>query len=101
MTTETYRDAVAALFKSAPGCWVPWHRIAEVGGAMAWRTRVSDCRLELGMSIDNRVRKLENGSKVSEYRYLVPTRIEQESPADELSGFDSVQAFTDGFELRG
>jgi len=65
-----YRDKVAGLFRASPGAWIDGLTVASRGGAYAWRTRVSDCRVQLGMVIENRVRALENGSKVSEYRYM-------------------------------
>jgi hypothetical protein len=65
-----YRDKVAGLFRASPGTWIDGLTVASRGGAYAWRTRVSDCRVQLGMVIENRVRALENGSKVSEYRYM-------------------------------
>jgi len=71
-----YRDKVAGLFRASPGAWIDGLTVASRGGAYAWRTRVSDCRVQLGMVIENRVRALENGSKVSEYRY---------TPADEFA----------------
>ena len=71
-----YRDKVAGLFRASPGAWIDGLTVASRGGAYAWRTRVSDCRVQLGMVIENRVRALENGSKVSEYR---------SRPADEFA----------------
>tara|TARA_R110000764_G_scaffold234851_1_gene328992 strand:+ start:1319 stop:1612 length:294 start_codon:yes stop_codon:yes gene_type:complete len=71
-----YRDKVAGLFRASPGAWIDGLTVASRGGAYAWRTRVSDCRVQLGMVIENRVRALENGSKASEYRYM---------PADEFA----------------
>ena len=65
-----YRDKVARLFRASPGAWIDGLTVASRGGAYAWRTRVSDCRVELGMVIENRVRSLPNGSKASEYRYM-------------------------------
>jgi hypothetical protein len=47
-----------------------------IGGRMAWRTRVSECRT-LGMRIENRLRKRDDGSTISEYRYLPPQPAEQ------------------------
>ncbi len=67
--TTTYRDRVAALFKAKPGQWIEWHELAAIGGALAWRTRVSDARRELSMQIDNKVFKLPDGTKVSCYRF--------------------------------
>lgn len=66
-----YRDRVAALFQARPGQWVEAEALMAVGGRMAWRTRVSECRAQLGMRIENRLRKVGRRT-VSEYRY-VPT----------------------------
>ena len=69
-----YRDKVAGLFRASPGAWIDGLTVASRGGAYAWRTRVSDCRVQLGMVIENRVRALPDGrSKVSEYRYIRPS----------------------------
>jgi hypothetical protein len=66
-----YRDEVAGLFRASPGAWIDGLTVASRGGAYAWRTRVSDCRVQLGMVIENRVRTLPDGSKASEYRYML------------------------------
>lgn len=66
---RTYRDAVAAHFRAHPYEWLDGLTLSQYGGAYAWRTRVSNCRTDLGMNIENRVR--QNGRrKVSEYRYV-------------------------------
>ena len=66
----TYRDAVAGYFKAHPGVWIDGLELARIGGAYAWRTRVSEARRELGMDIETRVRRMPNSQrKVSEYRY--------------------------------
>ena len=66
----TFRDRLADYFKDRPGVWIGGLQLAEIAGAYAWRTRVSNCRTELGMTIENRIRVLDNGIKVSEYRYV-------------------------------
>ena len=66
-----YRDKVAGLFRASPGAWIDGLTVASHGGSYAWRTRVSDCRVQLGMVIENRVRTLPDGSKASEYRYML------------------------------
>jgi len=71
-----YRDKVAGLFRASPGAWIDGLTVASHGGSYAWRTRVSECRVQLGMALENRVRTLPDGSKVSEYRY---------TPADEFA----------------
>jgi len=66
------RVALAAMFQRRPNEWINGLELARVGGAYAWRTRVSDLRRPpYSMRIDNRVRvvRQEDGSpmKVSEY----------------------------------
>lgn len=63
------RDQVAEFFRQRPGVWVEARALEAVGGRQAWRTRVSECRVDLGMVIDNRVRRGE-GVVISEYRYV-------------------------------
>jgi hypothetical protein len=75
-TVQTYRDRVAAYFKAKPGQWIEWHELAAIGGAMAWRTRVSNARRELGMDIVNKVHKLPDGTKVSAYMYRPKAKAE-------------------------
>jgi hypothetical protein len=86
-----YRDKVAGLFRASPGTWIDGLTVASRGGAYAWRTRVSECRVQLGMLIENRVRALENGSKVSEYRHtpfdeFAVDRAEAAAIRDEANG---------------
>jgi len=71
-SATTYRDAVAEYLGARAGEWVSAYDIAKVGGALAWRTRLSEARRQLNMTIDNRVRTLPNGTKVSEYRASAP-----------------------------
>ena len=65
----SYVERVATLFRSLPNQWVDGLSIAQVGGAYASRTRISDCR-KLGMRIDNKVITKPNGVKQSLYRYV-------------------------------
>ena len=89
--STAYRDKVAGLFRAAPGTWIDGLTVASHGGAYAWRTRVSDCRVQLGMVIENRVRALADGSRASEYRYMAPAafvldRAEAAAIRDEANG---------------
>jgi len=70
----TFRDRVSHHFKLHPGEWVGSYALMAVGGTMAWRTRISDCRLQLGMDIENRCRK-SGEITVSEYRYAPPVTL--------------------------
>ncbi len=67
----TFRDAVADHLKARPGQWVDGLTLATLGGAYAWRSRVSDCRTQLGLVIENRQRKMGERT-ISEYRLVVP-----------------------------
>lgn len=72
-TPETFRARVRAAFESAPGQDIDGLTLAGVGGAYAWRTRVSEVRRELERAglgtIVNHVVCLANKSKRSYYRY--------------------------------
>lgn len=71
-----FTEAVATYFKAHPEQWIDGRTLAQIGGAYAWRTRVSDARRQLG-TIENRIRRIGR-VKVSEYRYQPPP------PADRL-----------------
>jgi hypothetical protein len=67
---DTFTGRVAHLFLAHPGEWLDGLTIAQVGGAYAWRTRLSECRTQLGLKIENRQRRI--GKRViSEYRLEV------------------------------
>jgi len=67
--TRSFRDAVALYFRTRPNVWIDAVSLEFVGGRQAWRSRVSDCRTDLGMTIENRLRKVGEIT-ISEYRYL-------------------------------
>ena len=71
--SQTFRDAVAARLTARPGQWVDGLELAGVGGAYAWRTRLSECRTQLGMTVENRMRKVGR-RVVSEYRVVAPAQ---------------------------
>jgi hypothetical protein len=64
----TLNDRMEAYFKAHPNEWVSFHQLAHIGGTGGWRTRVSQCRRERGMTIENKWRE-EGGFRVSYYRY--------------------------------
>lgn len=66
----TYRDRVADYFKAHPGQWVSAYTLMQIGGALAFRTRCSECRTQLGMDITNKVERDANGMATSWYRYV-------------------------------
>ena len=79
---NTFRGRVEDYFRARPDQWIDGLVIARVGGAYAWRSRVSDCRT-LGMTIENRQRKVGEVT-VSEYRF-VPARPVQQARLFETS----------------
>lgn len=68
------RVALAALFHRRPWEWINGLELARVGGAYAWRTRVSDLRKPpYAMRIENRIRRVRfddgTSQRVSEYLF--------------------------------
>ena len=65
---QSNTDAVWTLFQAKPMQWIAWSELADVGGALAWRTRVSNARTlaeKLGGSIT-----WNHDVRASAYRYL-------------------------------
>lgn len=63
-------ELVANYLKARPRRWVDYHELASVGGFGGWRTRISNARIEHGMTIENRVRSLPGGVRISEYMFI-------------------------------
>ena len=79
--TRTMRDKVAAYFEAHRGEWINALTLQEIGGRCASRTRISECRTELGMEIINRLRRVSvyrpgdtepTHCTISEYMLLPP-----------------------------
>ena len=66
---DTFTGRVANLLLSRDGAWVDGLELAQVGGAYAWRSRLSDARREYGLTIENRQRRVGRRI-VSEYRVM-------------------------------
>ena len=70
------RDRLEAHFKAHEGMWIDARNLLPIAGTFAWRTRVSECRRELGMAIENRQWRetLPDGRTitVSQYCYIKP-----------------------------
>ena len=64
--TDAFRDRVARFFRAHPDCWIDASRLLQLGGMYGWRSRVSECRTQLGMKIENRQRR-EKRRTISEY----------------------------------
>lgn len=64
-------DLVAAYFRARPGQWIDGLVIREfAGGYGGWSARIRQARKLFDMKIVNRVRVIEGGRKVSEYRWV-------------------------------
>lgn len=62
-------DTMAGYFITHENEWVSALDLARLGGLLAWRTRVSDCRRVLGMNVENELRRQPDGTQQSFYRY--------------------------------
>lgn len=69
---------LAEFLREHEGQWIDGRDLAERFGYYAWRSRISNCRTQLGMVIENRQRQVKraNGESytISEYRYQAPVR---------------------------
>lgn len=65
-------EKVRALFLANPGRWIDGREIAQVGGYAGWRTRISDCRKDFAMQIENEYERRPNLT-ISRYRYTPET----------------------------
>lgn len=77
------REDLADLFLAHPGEWIAWSDIAEIAGGCAWRTRISDCRLQFkkaGSGVIEWNRKLSSAYRFLPYRPLGPSA-ESKRPA--------------------
>jgi len=75
--SETFRDHVAQYLRGNAGQWIDGLVLQEIGGRYAWRTRLSECRTQLGMDVRNRQRKVGERT-VSEYMFVpraVPVQV--------------------------
>lgn len=75
----TLTDRVRHLFLSRPGVWIDGRELATVGGYAAWRSRVSECRTEYRMTIENQQTRHADYT-VSKYRYIAEDPCSSESP---------------------
>ena len=75
---QTYLDRVAAFLRAHPHEWVSAYVLMDLGGKLAFRTRCSECRTQLGMDVRNRVRRLASGEAISEYQF-VPAEVPQQA----------------------
>jgi hypothetical protein len=77
----TLLDKLAEFFRARPGLFIDAHELQDVGGRLAWRTRISELRRLKNMRIDNRLLRWPSGQKRSQYCYVPPppvTRKEQQ-----------------------
>lgn len=64
----TTLEKTAQLFRRHRRQWVSALVLTKAGGLLAWRSRVSDCRVLLGMQIQQRTER-KRGKVLSFYRY--------------------------------
>mgnify|MGYP003627238948 FL=1 len=69
-----FRDILATYFKLHPNTWIDASVLQGLGGRYAWRTRVSECRTQLGMEIENRQHRKRRRT-VSEYCFVTPDHV--------------------------
>ena len=84
----TLRDRVAHFFQAHPGEWIDGRVFMQVGGAYASRSRIAECRTQLGMNIQNQQRRFTrpDGSRyvISEYKFVPPVpRVAELMPMQE------------------
>ena len=71
---STLNDRLEQFFRANEGVWVDGRRLSEIAGYAGWRNRITDLRLQRGLVIKNRQRRVRGAigmMTVSEYR-LVP-----------------------------
>lgn len=70
----TLNDKLEAYLKARPNRWIPATAFERVAGRQGWRTRLSNCRRQRSMTIENRLatRTTVNGDRftLSWYRYV-------------------------------
>lgn len=66
----SFMHRVAAYLQARPNTWIDGMVIAQIGGCYASRTRISECRRKLHMTIENKVITLPDKSKRSLYRFV-------------------------------
>lgn len=74
------RDIVARYFRSRPDEWIGRETLIANGSGSAPQTRVSECKLQLGMVIDSRQTRYVDADGIShrgfqEYRYVPNARL--------------------------
>ena len=66
-------QVLAEFFRKRSGQWVDSIELELIAGRCAWRSRVSECRTKLGMTVENRqtrIKKKDGFAVLSEYRFL-------------------------------
>lgn len=74
-------DRLEAYFRAQPHVWIDGLELAKIGGAYAWRTRLSELRRERGMAIENEQRTYGSITR-SLYKYVPAAPIADEAPHD-------------------
>lgn len=82
--SENLRDKVADHFKANAGKWISMQELAAIAGTGGWRTRVSECRVILGMHLENRTARVQlaNGEKITQSHYQYRPAVAREVEAN-------------------
>lgn len=83
--SDSLTALLADYFKARPGIWIDGRVLATFAGSYGWRSRISECRTDLGMDIINRQRKVGTvGRKrtISEYLFVPASAPQHETPHD-------------------
>ena len=74
----TYLQRLADHFQANPGTWISCYELERICGHNGWRTRVSECRVVLGMNISSPPKKVKaaNGVITTYYRYQPASLLE-------------------------
>lgn len=73
MAEQSFTDRVEQLFRQRPGEWINARDFMQIGGTMAWRSRIAEVRTQRGLNIVNRQRRAKNRDNkaytISEYKW--------------------------------
>lgn len=69
---QSHTEAVRLYFEAHPLEWIDAQDLMKIGGSLAFRTRVSECRRKHGMRIENKQdRTMADGVFYDEHRKII------------------------------
>ena len=79
MSKQVFTQRVVDFLAARAGVWIPAIEFEAIGGRQAWRTRISDARAHLPVTIENRCTRVRRPDGTvfvrSEYRYTPRTPV--------------------------